>query len=199
MAADLLLKNRERKADATGNTLHVSFPSKEKQFMKSLGGFLKLIKSKRKDRLTGLLMMPDRASAQAALSADTPDGVILKQASPRSRETDKLSLKMSGIPDKAGIVDVASLFPAATMIQMKEKRRCNFLFGSDQEFRQTIGQEAVVRFDDEAACGEAFLRSEGINIKGHEVVVTFGQKNKKVNKGKRQKQRQPRRRTVGSD
>ena len=192
MSSHLRNQDRRRKAKLAGSVLSITFPRKEKSFVKSLGGFLRLGKSQDKN-LTGQLVFSRPEDADTAMAFQLPAGITLKRKAPQQTEINVLSLKVTGIPDAAGVDDIAALFPESSDVIVKEKRRNDFFIGTDKQFRNLLGKEAVVRFDSKEECARSFTKSEKAQILGHEVTVTYGQKNRKINKSKRKKQRTIRR------
>lgn len=189
LSGDLLKLNRARKAKLMGNVLEITFPKSKKKLVKPLGGFLRPTKSSDSSLLSGQLLFKTREDADKALASELPDGVTLKRKGLESCEVDTLSLKVTGIPDAATADDVSALFPNASAVILKDKKRNDFLFRSDKEFRHLFGKEAVVRFESSDECAACFTKGQDAEIMGHSVTVTFGQKNHKIKKKKRRKQR----------
>lgn len=171
---------------------HISFPKSEKDFVKSLGGFLRLSKPQG-DKLCGRLQFARPEDAESAMATEAPAGVTITRAAAALHNTDSLSLKVIGIPNGAGIADVSALFPESSTIMLKERRRNNFYIGSDKQSRHLFGMEAVVRFESREARAKAVREAAGAQIMGQKVTITPGQKNHKVNKSLRKNRRQTKR------
>lgn len=139
------------------------------------------------------MIFPSSELAEKALSrTDLPDGVTLKRCGLRPKQNEQPTdrLKVTGIPVEADISDVASLFPAATSITIRDLRRTGFLIGSVHQYRQKFGREAIVEFDSVEKCQETFRKLGDAQISGKKVDVKFNcQMKKKLKKSVRRKQR----------
>lgn len=188
----LIKENTSRQSDLIGRCLTVSFHDSEKAYIQSLGGFFRPTASKTGGMRTGVLMFANREQADAVLRTPRPAGITIKPKGRPDWQLDPLKLVISGIPLHAEESDVKSLFPKAVQTIVRDVRPFNFQIGSDRDYQEMIGKEAVVRFDSEEECAASFKASAGLKILDQEVIVTFGKKNKKLKKQRRKKQRKTR-------
>lgn len=161
---ELVQINHDRAAKYWSRVLYVKCPVSQKGKILELGGRLRI--KGRYDRgniFDGPWIFPSRQEAQEILNKfreqKLDKNIVVDEYNPKEvGQLNLRKLKVTDLPEEANISHFASLFPSATMIQVKT------------EAGEKIG---LVYFDCEEDGKVAFLSAENARVNGKNVVVIF--------------------------
>jgi hypothetical protein len=155
--------------------------------LSSLGGSIELLKKKRKSGNTVGLWHLDHPEAVIKVLKEGNELPCIQSIEKADRNLGLdlyykpcfQTLKVHSLPNDVRINEVARFFPNASSIELKNRRRVNFLFESKNHKKVFGYKEAVLRYDTKKECIEAFRSRHHIFLNhGKKYIVSFGKLNK---------------------